>query len=77
MPPPVFTSVPTLPMFVVESSEGRTSTQTSDPLNTQSVSDITAGEIDSDIRGKSSRKVFLNHNIPANNVVVIWFLMLV
>ncbi|KAJ9595547.1 hypothetical protein L9F63_013256 [Diploptera punctata] len=52
MPPPIFTSVPTLPMFVVESSEGRAS----EPIKTQSVSDITAGNPDSNIHVKSGRK---------------------
>ena len=57
MSPPVFTSVPTLPMFIVESGEGRSGTQATDTLNANFVSDNTAGENGSDTHGKSGRKV--------------------
>ncbi|PSN48663.1 hypothetical protein C0J52_04766 [Blattella germanica] len=60
MPPPVFTSIPSLPMFVVESGDNRNSKQPDiDPLNLQSTS---SGGIDSDSHLRSSRKVIERPN---------------
>jgi hypothetical protein len=59
MPPPIFTTVPSLPMFLVETSESRFTSQSEKPqsLNVQSTSDGTAGEIESETQQRLLRKV--------------------
>jgi hypothetical protein len=59
MPPPVFTTVPSLPMFLVETSESRLTSQSEKPesLSFQSTSGGTIGEIESETQQKLLRKV--------------------
>ncbi|KAJ4447075.1 hypothetical protein ANN_09064 [Periplaneta americana] len=57
MPPPVFTSVPSLPMFVVQSGENRMSQlEEPEPSNAQSNSDVTSGGIESETHQRHHRK---------------------
>jgi hypothetical protein len=59
MPPLIFTTVPSLPMFLVETSESRFTSQSEKPesLNVQSTSGGTAGEIESETQQRLLRKV--------------------
>ncbi|PNF19336.1 hypothetical protein B7P43_G06721 [Cryptotermes secundus] len=58
MPPPIFTTVPSLPMFLVETSESRFTSQSEKPesFNIQSTSDGTAGEIETETQQRLLRK---------------------
>jgi hypothetical protein len=59
MAPPIFTTVPSLPMFVVETNENRLTSQSekSESLHFQSTSVGTAGEIESETQQRLLRKV--------------------
>jgi hypothetical protein len=59
MPPPIFTTVPSLPMFLVETNENRPTSQSEKPesLHFQSTSDGAAGEIESGTQQRLPRKV--------------------
>lgn len=59
MPPPLFTTVPSLPMFVVESGGNRLISQAAKPvpLNVQSASDVIASGIESETQSRPHKKV--------------------
>jgi hypothetical protein len=59
MRPPLFTTVPSLPMFVVETGESRLTSQSEkpEPSHIQLSSDVTAGEVESEAQRKHHTKV--------------------
>ena len=59
MRPPLLTTVPSLPMFVVESGESRLTSQSEKlkPPHTQLSSDVTAGEVESEAQRRHHMKV--------------------
>lgn len=59
MPPPLFSTVPSLPMFLVESGESRLTSQSEkpEPLIIQSSSIVTAGETESEAQRRHHTKV--------------------
>jgi hypothetical protein len=59
MPPPLFSTVPSLPMFVVESGGNTLSSQSEkpEPPNVQSTSDVTAGGTETETQRRPRRKV--------------------
>jgi hypothetical protein len=59
MPPSLFTTLPSLPMFLVESGENRLTSQSEKPesLNVQSTSEVTSCGIDSEAQQRLHRKV--------------------
>jgi hypothetical protein len=59
MRPPLFTTVPTLPMFVVETGESRLTSHSEkpEPSHIQLSSDVTAGEVESEAQRRHHTKV--------------------
>jgi len=59
MRPPLFTTVPSLPMFVVETGESRLTSQSEkpEPSHIQLSSDVTTGEVESEAQRRHHTKV--------------------
>lgn len=59
MGPPLLTTVPSLPMFVVESGESRLTSQSEklEPPHIQLSSDVTPGEVESEAHRRYHMKV--------------------
>jgi len=59
MRPPLFTTVPSLPMFVVETGESRLTSQSEkpEPSHIQLSSDVRAGEVESEAQRRHHTKV--------------------